>query len=231
MRGLLLLLLALPASARAPEAERLSWDVHYLGVSVGTASLSVEPTEDGGQSLLAEAHSADWFRSVYAMDDTLRSRRAPGGGSRRHEARYREGSWQHDLTLSLSTEAVKAHRRQRGPEGWRSWSDTYPGVAADVEDPLSVFQALRERPLEPGAALRLPVFEGSGVKWLAANVGEAEPCPGEWAARSCLPVELRVEGEEGKRGRVHLTDDAERLPLRLSLRTSTFSVRADLVTR
>ncbi|MCB9794169.1 MAG: DUF3108 domain-containing protein [Alphaproteobacteria bacterium] len=225
---LLALLLSWPAAAQAPSAETFRWEVHYMGVVVGHAALEVQPSPEG-ERLSAEAHSAEWFRGVYAMDDRLRSQRRVGGGSRSYEASYREGDWHHDLSLQLGPEAVQAERRQREDAGWRSWADTYPGVAPEVEDPLSMFQRLRELPLSPGETLSIEVFDGRSQVSLQAEVQAPEPCPGALAERRCLPLALSVAGQRGKRVDLWLSDDAERLPARLSARTPGFSLKAELI--
>lgn len=222
----------LAALIPAALAEHLVFEVRYLGLPVGTAEARIDDSPSGERTIVAEAHSADWYRPIYALDDTIVSTSQIGGGSRRYTATYREGDFAQDVDMRLDGPDFAVSRRQRTDAGWRAWSDTYDraGASEPVHDGLSALLALRGLPLEPGAQHAVSVFTGKEVVVMRAEVGERQTCTLQDAPVRCVPVQLTVGyGDEKRELRVALSDDAARLPIAATVWASGVKVEVTLV--
>lgn len=223
------MIVALALTTALAAEEHLVWEVRYLGLPVGTAEAHIVESAGGERRITAEAHSADWYRPVYSLDDHLVSLSRVSGGSQRYTATYREGDFAQDVDMRLDGPEFAVSRRQRADETWREWSDTYPGVNGPVHDGLSALVALRELPLEPGARYELPVFNGKQVVTMRVDVGERQPCAVE---PGCLGMNVVVGyGKEKQEMHLQLSDDADRVPVAASFRASGARVEVTLLSR
>ena len=227
--GFLLLILA--ALAGSLVGETLRWEIQFAGVSGGQMWASVVPGAGEAVYIEAGVRSADWYARLYPIDDFARSTWTPGYGSSRYETRFREGRFHQDQDMSLAGDPFIVWRRQALEEGWREWETTYPGRAG-VQDPVSAIYALRL--LSGGGPWTYPVFSGDKtwplqVEQISTEHLEDTPI----GAVDVLVLSLHTlhEGDWEQRGRflLYITDDERRIPVRIVVKTSIGSVRANLI--
>ena len=219
-----MLWMALGAMAGPVEVgERLEWSVEWMGMQAGTAWAQVREGDDG-YVLSAGCDSAGMVEKMYPVHDLLTSWWSVDGGSRRYTTRFREGRFQQDLDMALGPEVV-VQRNQRFDTGWRRTEDRYSGAAV-LEDPVSAFFRLRTLiGSVSGGTLRFPLFTGSRTVTLRADV-RREPVDGVPRLR----VEVGTEHDGDVKGRmtVHFSDDADKVPVRVTVQTRAGPVYARL---
>ncbi len=205
--------------------ERLEWAVEWMGMQAGTAWARVRSE---GQSLVFEAgcDSAGMVERLYPVHDVLTSWWTAERGSSRYTTRFREGRFQQDLDMSLGPEVV-VQRHQRFDTGWRRWEDRYTG-SSPIEDPVSAFFRLRLAIQDAGETVRFPLFTGSRTVTLRADISR-EAVDGV----SRLRAEVATEHEGDVKGKmtVHFSDDADRVPVRVTVQTRAGPVSARLLRR
>lgn len=220
-----------PAAAAAPEArallfapgEHMTWDVRVRGISVGTAELAVDGTgvsapselvitsrfrtSDVASSMLAVQHRLITVvrgeEPTSSIDDL-----AFGATHRRVETRFAAGTYRVDAVAHRAPEAAGPVHTLHSALGWlRSWAS--PDARASHIHLLHRGTLYR---LDFGAPLR-------------------EAAPG--SARPALRVDCHALPADGKGDGILLTvwlsDDAQRLPLRLDAAAGGMRVLADLI--
>ena len=70
----LLCLLALPGSLLAEPAERMEYDITWIGVSVGTMTVNSETLEDGALLRSIRIQNRPWISALYSVDNTIECR-------------------------------------------------------------------------------------------------------------------------------------------------------------
>ncbi len=233
-----LLLATLPALADAAQpfgpGERIRWSVSYMKVRAGEAWAEVSAGEGGELLISGGARNADWYGRIYTIDDRVDSRWDPlGPGSREYRTRFREGGFHQDQLMSIAPEAIQVDRSQRFDEGWRSWSDEYPGPGEPVEDPTTALYRVRMLPLEDGASYRFPVFSGRETWQLRVQVEPRELLQTALGETPVVPVRLftKHQGDLEQKGRLvlYLSDDSRRVPVRAIMHTNVGAIRADII--
>jgi hypothetical protein len=165
---LLLLLLGgfdLPPAPALPfqEGEELTFELSWLGMSVGTATLSIGQRTRLADSdvvpLVSLARSAPFFSTFYEVDDRVESyfdlqRLVP----LLYRIRLQEGSYRSYREVTFDQEQHQAtHSKNTQPP------QTVPTVAA-VQDALSALYVVRTLPLQVGASVFVPIFD-RGETW------------------------------------------------------------------
>jgi hypothetical protein len=100
-----------------------------------------------------------------------------------------------------------------------------------VQDVVSAFYFLRKRPLEVKQQLAIPVNDGAKTHLVVADVQARERIATPFGSRFAFRVEPKVFGELYKRrGRllVWISDDAQRLPLRIKAVVSVGTITGTL---
>lgn len=207
--------------------ERLEWSVEWMGMTAGTAWATLKQS---GESWIIEAgcDSAGMVDRMYSIHDTLVSHWSPADGSRRYVTRFREGRFHQDQEMELAPDSFLVRRSQRFTEGWRTWEDRYTGQP-DVEDPVSAFYRLRTMALSVGDVARFPLFTGKRTVTLQASVVERVFL----GTTATLKVEVATEHKGDLEGRftVYMTEDADRVPLKVAVPTRAGPVNATLAKR
>lgn len=227
----MLLLAGMAALAAGGPGEALVWSVRVAGINAGQAG--TRSLEGPGHHITIETwlKNADWYAPIYTVDDSTRSTWSPQGGSVRYETRFREGGFQQDQDMRLDPAGFEVWRRQKGKEGWREWTTPY-AAAPYVEDPVTVIFALRESSGE--GPWSMPVFSGKNTWPLNAELIRRETLEGTALGNvdvRVIALQTRHRGEWEQQGRflVYLTDDAERIPIRMVIRSSIGAIRVDLI--
>lgn len=235
-RSLLVLicLLLLATASRAADApsfvgEKLRWEIHYAGVTAGTAWATARAE---GAALVFEgaARNSRWYGALYSIDDHVRSTWVPGQGSVRYETRFREGDFNQDQDMQFSSGQVSVLRHQLIKGAWKTWTRTYK-VTPGAEDPVSAMYAVRRA---TGAGpWTWPLFSGRKTWPLVGTARGTQQLETLFGEIPVDVVDLRMahKGEVEQRGRfaVYLSQDAARLPVRAEIFSNVGTIRASLV--
>lgn len=104
-------------------------------------------------------------------------------------------------------------------------------IPACVEDVVSAFYFLRSQPLEVGHEIKLAINDGSKTADVVVEVQGREQVQTGLGTRQALRVEPKVfDGLYKKKGRllIWLSDDPQRLPLRIKMTISVGSITGTL---
>ena len=210
-----LALSAAPAALPFAPEERMEFAVHYLGLRVGKARISVGHAEGPILPVFLETRTAGIVRIVDVRQqlatqldvDTLLPRSASLDS---HEAGYH-----HTDTAVFDREAGKATVREKG-----KFDNTYVvDVPGDTVDFVALVFRLRTLSLEPGQKHEFNVLAGKQVRRVVVEVVGRERV--ETAAGRFGAVKVRVPtGFSGKFSEknptyVWFTDDARRVVVQI----------------
>jgi len=213
-----------PPAAALPVGETLRYQARWMGFVVGEGSISVQEVTmvDGRRAyhLVAVASSNAFLSRFYPLRDEVHTYvDAERGVVLRYDKRQREGRYRADEVVTFDY--------QRGIATYQSLlnqSVKEVPITDGLLDPLGSLYALRQRPLEPGGSLTVPVYSDEKVYQMEVKVLRRFPL--ELLRRGvfdCVEIEpvATFKGLLVKRGRVRmeLTDDARRIPLRVTLAT------------
>ena len=229
---------ALPATAQAASpfgpGERIRWSVSYMKVQAGQAWAEVAPAPGGALLITGGARNAAWYGRIYTIDDEVRSLWNPAGpGSSSYVTRFREGGFHQDQRMEITPDGIRVERSQRFDDGWRSWTDSYPGPGLAVEDPTTAFFRVRLLPLVSGESYRFPVFSGRETWELRVEVQPRAMLETALGELSVIPVRVFThhQGDLEQKGRItlYLSDDSRRIPVRAIMHTNVGPIRADII--
>lgn len=154
-----LLLCAASLASPFPPGERMGFSIDYLGMRMGTASISVGSPGDRGVPVKLEAHTTGLAGAVYDFRESLVSWLDPETGLPTYfEINIREKSWKHYDTVEYDRHAGQAIVIQRGKTTSRNVVGEMPADALDFV--AMVFQ-LRRMALEPGTRRTFTVLMGN----------------------------------------------------------------------
>ncbi|HVS02257.1 MAG TPA: DUF3108 domain-containing protein [Thermoanaerobaculia bacterium] len=207
--------------------EELRFELSWLGIVAGTATMRVEPpTSFAGTPayrLSTRAVSTPFFSRIFPVDDRLVSWiDARRFRSLRFEKHLREGRKRsHELVDFDPAQELARFEGRAVP------------TPPDVLDTLSAFYFVRTLRLEPGTSERLDVHAGGKNYGLRVDVLSRERIATPFGDRAALKIEphQEYEGVFAQRGRVWiwLSDDANRLPLLLRSSLPIGAITARLV--
>jgi hypothetical protein len=237
--ALLVLLLCgfdLPPAPSLPfqEGEALTFELSWLGMTVGTGTLSVgQRIQLAGYDvvpLVSLAHSAPFFSTFYEVDDRVESyfdlqRLVP----RLYRMRLQEGSYRSFREVTFDQEQHQAtHSKNAQPP------QTVPTVAA-VQDALSVLYMVRTLPLQVGASVFVPIFDRGATWHTEIQVLARERLKLSFGSINTLKVKplLHTAGLFRREGDVFvwLTDDMRRIPVQMQSRITIGAITARLITK
>jgi len=233
---------ALPAGAVEPggifqEGERLIYDVTWIGIKAGQATMEVRGVVQwNGQPavhLVTTAQSSPLISKFYPVDDRSESYLGLDPmRALRFEKHLREGRYRHDSQTDFDHQGGVATFRYLDfspvPKGISSLEEAekfgkyvtqeFPLTSGSLDE-LSLLYYVRSLPLAVGATVRAKVF-ASRKNWdLEVRVLSRETLETNLGRRETLMVEplLKFEGVFQQKGRVivWLTDDLERIPVRM----------------
>jgi hypothetical protein len=235
------------------EGERLVYDVSWLGIKAGQATLeALGMVELNGQTayhLVTTATSTPWISKFYRVDDRSESYLAQDSPrALRFEKHLREGRYRHSSRTDFDHAKGMAKFRYLdfGPvpreisrleeaERFSKYVEQEFPLTPGALDELSVLYYVRTQTLAPGNTLHARVF-ASRKNWdLEVKVLRRETLETALGRRETVVVEplLTFEGIFQRKGRVivWLTDDAERIPVQMQSQIIIGSFFATLVRR
>ncbi len=204
---------------------RVEWDGPTGAVNAGEIEIKVDATKDAAYRFTIAARTAPWIARFYDADDRFITDATADLLPIRQERQLREGR-------RMIDEAFRFDRDQRvvvseGRDG-RPPLRLWPGA----RDPISAFFYLRTLPLAPGMHLDVPVNDSGRNLILSVKVDDSERVRVAGVEREALRVmpivRERVERRQPPDITVWLSDDAQRIPLRASVRAGFGSVRLEL---
>lgn len=216
-------------TARTPMAfrERLNFDIYWIGIYVGKASLEAI-IRDHSVTITSEAHSASFISNFYKVEDYSESR-IENGRPVSFKIRQREGRYRSNKETAFDAQNNRVTYFDH-LKGIRNEHDlTVPGVW----DVVSGFYHLRTLPLEVGGQLSIDVFDSNKFLSVEVSVLGRErvemPGKGEVDAIIVKPV-LKSEGLFQKKGDIliWLTDDGSRIPVKIETEVPVGKVVAQL---
>lgn len=233
---------ALPAGAVEPgrifhEGERLIYDVAWIGIKAGQATMEVRGVVQwNGQPavhLVTTAQSSPLISKFYPVDDRSESYLGLDPmRALRFQKHLREGRYRHDSQTDFDHQGGVATFRyldfspvpkeisslEEAEKFGKYVTQEFPLTSGSLDE-LSLLYYVRSLPLAVGATVRAKVF-ASRKNWdLEVRVLGRETLDTILGRRETLIVEplLKFEGVFQQKGRVivWLTDDAERIPVRM----------------
>jgi Protein of unknown function (DUF3108) len=229
---MLLITLATPLAAGPGKIpEKLTYDLSWTGIPVGTASQSIAADGDTLQ-IKAIFKANSWLSSFYPVENQIETTlvRRPGqfpGEVRLFRMRFREGGRVRDRSITFNHPAGTARYKDH-LTGEEATAATMPGTS----DVTSAFYHARHLPVAAGDTISLPVMDGKEPYLLEVKVLETEKLRTIFGRVETLVVQpmVRPEGTfEAKRGiKLWITNDARRIPVKLQTKVTVGSVTATL---
>jgi hypothetical protein len=220
--------MALPFQA----GEELTFELRWLGVSVGVATLSVGPLsrvdDHDVLPLLSLARSHSFFSTFYEVDDRVESHFDPRRLlPRAYRIRLQEGSYR------VHREVLFDPEQQRATYSKNHQPARLVPTGEAAQDPLSSLYVVRTLPLKVGESVYLPIFD-RGKTWMTEiQVLARERLQLPVGTINTLKVKplLRTGGIFRREGDllIWLSDDAQRVPVQMQARITIGSVSARLV--
>lgn len=240
--GVILGLLLLAPPARAAEAsrlfregERLVYDVTWMGIKAGEASMELRGmVQVDGQPavhLVTTAQSVPFISKFYRVDDRSESSLALDPmRALRFEKHLREGGYRHDSQTAFDHHGgiatfryldfgpvPKGISRLEEAERYGKYVTQEFPLTPGALDELSVLYYVRSLPLTAGSTVLATVFASKKNWTLEVKILGRETLDTVLGRRETLVVEplLKFEGIFQQKGRmtIWMTDDAERIPV------------------
>jgi hypothetical protein len=223
-------LVAAPLPFRAGES--LVFEVSWMRVPVGTATMRVEPLTDHATPealrLISTARTNAFLDALHKVDDHAESifdpqtRLSQSFRIRQHEGHYRS---YHKMIFDQSNRRVTFQKRDQPPEEL--------SIPTTVQDPLSVLYWVRTLPLSVGKPVVVPICNRGKTWFTKIRVLKRERLKlpiGEVDTIKIQPL-LQAAGIFRHKGDmfIWLTDDAYRVPVQLRSNIKIGVVTAHLV--
>ena len=222
----------------AASGEQLHYDVRWLGVPAGRASMTMSARSDRYTLTLTLA-TTGMVRALHPITETLK---AVGQLSslqfrtHRYTKDQNRGSKNTFTTYRFDAKQRQVVRVKRESDRAQEERQTIPLGKAHTLDPLSGLYALRAWPkLLPHSTLRWFVVEGDQIHRLKLSVGGSYRLETVLGQVVAFPVYVAVTTSkkffraDGKGGIViWMTDDRRRMPVRVEAKLAFGSVVAEL---
>jgi hypothetical protein len=217
-----------PDSITSAQQERLTYQISLLGVPVGSALL--EATNRNGElRIITTVRSNSVMSAIYPVNDFTDTRLIKG----RYlltRIRQREGSLVSDSGFNLMFQERKIFWIDR----LKMISSTEPLEYLDTLDVISGFCFIRQQSLAVGATITLRLYDGDKSSLVPVEVIRREKLslPGMRTAETLVIRPLFRENGFFRNNRevlIWLTDDENRVPVRVEVTTPVGRVVAELV--
>ena len=215
--------------------EKLVYDLRWMGIKAGTASLEIISEEDTTK-IISQAHSVKFISLFYKVDDRIVSiltkgtSRLPIGQSKRYRVKIREGKHRRDKEVIFDHDKRKAlfiDYRKNKKEEFR--------IPSSVFDPISGFYYLRTLELVVGDPIYITIFDSKKIWDVEVQVLRKEKItlPPAFEPIDTIVVKplLKSEGIFFRKGDVYiwLTDDIKHIPVLVKLKVAIGHVTATLI--
>ncbi len=222
---------ALAASGALPHApdERMEFAIHYLGVRMGKARISVGRTEGPLLPVFLEARSTGVMSFFTLREQLATYLDLETGLPRSASIDAVEGGYRHTDTTDFDREAGKAKVRERG-----KFDRTYVvDVPPETLDFVALVFRLRTLPLDPGSRHEFSVLSGRTVAKVVAEVTGRETVStgaGEFSALKVrVPTSFSGKFSEKHPTYVWFSDDERRIVVRITTEFAIGRATAGLV--
>src|SRR5512142_192706 len=159
--------LAAPGPSPYSTGERMSFSINYLGMRMGTASITIRQPVGSLVPVQLEAHTTGLASGLYDFREKLTSNLDPDTGlPRSFVLDTNERGRKHYDTTDYDRASGRAVVVQRGKT---TSTDTVPIPPGTFDFVALVFQ-LRRMPLEPGDRHTFPVLAGTDVHPVVTEV-------------------------------------------------------------
>lgn len=212
--------------------ESLVFEVSWMRIPVGTATMRVEPMPDhaipNALRLISTARTNHFLDAFHKVDDHAESifdphtRLSQSFRIRQHEGRYRS---HHNMVFDQSNRRVTFQKRNQPPQEI--------AIPTAVQDPLSVLYWVRTLSLAVGKTVVVPICNRGKTWFTKIRVLKRERLKlpiGEVNTIKIQPL-LQAAGIFRHKGDmfIWLSDDAYRVPVQLKSNIKIGAIRAHLV--
>lgn len=227
----------------AASGERLHFDVSWLGIPAGKASMMLD-VQAKRYILETTLSTTGMVRVVHSLDETMKAKGRLFGltfQSKRYTKNQQKRGKTKITTYDFETDMRQVLRVQREVGRRNKEIRTIPLNSERTVDPLSGFYTLRAWPrLLPNSILNWFVVDGKKVFCLTISVGGSYRLETGLGWFTAFPVQIAVKNSKkfmnhttsgDKKGAVviWLTDDRRRIPIRVEAKMAFGSVVAELV--
>lgn len=207
--------------------EKFYYDIYWMGIYVGNAV--IEAVNNGGIiRITSEVHSAPFISTFYEVEDYAESRVKDGRPFnfriRQHEGKYRSDK---ETIFDADNKKITYYDYLKGTKDEHIVGDSM------FWDVISGFYHLRTRGLEPETTVFVDIFDSNKVLNAEVNVLGRESVKfigkGDIDAIVVKPI-LKSDGLFQNKGdiRIWLSDDENRMPVRVETKVSIGNVTAAL---
>lgn len=230
---LLMIILASSSALAFPVSERLEFEISYTGIPAGRAVLEVFG-EGEEVHIVSTAHSADWLKFFFPVDDRIESVLIEGsppfsmGVPRLYRERIREGRTRFQKDAVFDRKNLEVLTRDLLKK-----TVTTQKITKWTYDTISSFYFFRTVPMQVGMSYYIDIFDckklwNTEVKVLRRE--EIETPLGRFKTVLIRPI-LKSEGIFARTGDMYiwLTDDERRIPVQMKSKVKIGSITAMLV--
>ncbi len=226
-----LLLPSYAASFNIPE--KLVYDLKWMGIKAGTASIEIINEEDTTK-IISQAHSAKFISLFYKVEDRIESTLSQGsspspiGQPIKYRVKIREGRHRRDKEVIFDHGKGKALYID-----YRNEEKAEFEIPSPVFDPVSGFYYFRALELVIGEPVYITVFDSKKVWDVEVQVLRKEKVTLSAGTFDTIVVKplLKSEGIFSRKGEVHiwLTDDVKHIPVLVKSKVKIGHITATLV--
>ena len=217
-----------PDSIAPLQQEMLAYQISLLGMPVGSALLEAS-NKQGELRITTSVRSNSLMSALYPVNDSTDTRLIKG----RYlltRIRQREGSLVSDTGFNL----MFIERKIFWVDRLKRSSSTEPMEHMDTLDIIAGFYFIRQQPLKVGCPLTLRLYDGDKSSLVPVEILRQEKLslPGMRSAETLVIKPLFSESGFFKNNRevlIWLTDDENRVPVRVEVTTPVGRVVAELV--
>ncbi|MHB8122516.1 MAG: DUF3108 domain-containing protein [Desulfuromonadaceae bacterium] len=217
-----------PDSITSAQQEKLAYQISLLGMPVGSALLEATNVQ-GELRITTSVRSNSVMSAIYPVNDSTDTRLIKG----RYlltRIRQREGSLVSDTGFNLMFQERKTFWVDR----LKMISSTEPLEHLDTLDVISGFYFIRQQSLTVGTTLTLRLYDGDKSSPVPVEVLRRETLslPGMRSAETLvIRPQFRENGffKNNREVLIWLTDDENRVPVRVEVTTPVGRVVAELV--
>lgn len=213
--------------------EKLVFDLTWTGVKAGTATLEIV-NEKGQMKIISTARSADWVTVFYAVDNRIESllqkMQAPMLISlpENYRIKLREGRHRRDK------EVIFDHEKHQATfiDHLEAEKKTYK-IDENTFDPLASFYYIRTMKLDVGKSVYVAIFDSKKLWKVEVQVLRREKLKTKLGVFNTIVIKplMKSEGIFNRKGDMYiwLTDDIDRVPVKMQTKVVVGSVTATLV--
>jgi hypothetical protein len=213
--------------------EFLQYEIHCLGLKAGEASITIQNTlfeNKPAIQISAFVHSADWYSSIYYVEDSITSILDPQTMlPLKISVDYREGKKYERKTNYIFD--YKNHKVISTRDGGQTKTLDLPPHGIDL---FGVFFLLRMNDFSKNKNLIRQVVDGRRTYQVEAQLNSIVDLSTIFGSKECLEIQphripLEMQGKRQKDSEIllFLTNDSKRIPVlfKLKIKFGTFDVK------